>query len=299
MKPLRYEKIARLLASFYQARNMPAGHADDRRLRFSDDGFQVDDQGFESKGECDCFDIFEDDWPVKDDEDEDCRTFWETQGFLLQEILDQCNSSCEKLREQIKRNIDMAKDSNFCNCQDKLNLRGCMKCLRQAVFNQLCSKGFNAALCKSKWKRTHKIPGGTHEYIEVIASTKSRTKHGIFVVELGFRDEFKMGKACDEYNKLTEPLPEVYIGKTEHLNAVIRVVCDAAKESAREGKIHIGPWRKREFMEMKWSASSEGKFLCTSPDEQHLACVSSSRRGSSHAVKTSFEITNATPVKVA
>ncbi|CAA0809838.1 Protein of unknown function (DUF506 [Striga hermonthica] len=131
--------------------------------------------------------------------------------------------------------------------------------LKHTVVNQLCTKGFNAALCKSKWQRIHNIPGGTHEYIEVLVSTKSRSKHVKFVVELGFQDEFKMAKACDEYNKLTDQLPEIYIGKTEHMNAVIRVVCDAAKKSAKERKIHLGPWRKRDFMEMKWRESKETK----------------------------------------
>ncbi|KAL8482402.1 hypothetical protein ACS0TY_028541 [Phlomoides rotata] len=199
------------------------------------------------------------------DDDEDGpqkhRIFWESQKFLLQEILDQCNNSnSSNLREQIKRHIEVVRDSNFCRCTDK-NLRGCNKCLRQATIKHLCSKGFNAYLCTSKWKKTHKIPGGTHEYIEVVAYTQVRKKQVAFLVELGFGDEFRVAKACDEYHELIGVLPEIYVGKAEHLNAIVRVVCEAAKKSAEEKKIHMGPWRKRDFMLMKWSASS-GRRRC-------------------------------------
>jgi uncharacterized protein (TIGR01615 family) len=100
------------------------------------------------------------------------------------------------------------------------------------------------------------IHAGTHEYIEVIASTSSRKKQTPFLIELEFRDQFKIAKACDKYHKLITQLPEFYVGKPDYLNAIVRVVCDAAKRSMKEKKMHMGPWRKRSFMQMKWSGSS-------------------------------------------
>ena len=108
---------------------------------------------------------------------------------------------------------------------------------------------------------------GSHEYIEVIASTASRKKQIAFLIELEFRDQFKIAKACDEYHKLTSQLPEYYIGKPDYLNAIVRVLCDAAKKSMKEKKIHMGPWRKRSFMQMKWSGSSE-RSSC--PDDEFI-----------------------------
>lgn len=93
----------------------------------------------------------------------------------------------------------------------------------------------------------------------MIASTPSRKKQIPFLIELEFRDQFKIAKACDEYQKLVSQLPEFYIGRPDYLNAMLRVVCDAAKRSMKEKKIHMGPWRKRSFMQMKWSASSESR----------------------------------------
>lgn len=102
---------------------------------------------------------------------------------------------------------------------------------------------------------------GKHEYIDVVVSTQGKRRKIRFLVEIDFRDEFMMPKACDKYKKLIDQLPEVYIGKPEHLNAIVRVICDAAKRSTAERNIHMGPWRKRSFMQMKWSASCESSYM--------------------------------------
>ncbi|KAL0359985.1 UNVERIFIED_CONTAM: hypothetical protein Sradi_3683000 [Sesamum radiatum] len=271
-------------------------HHHHHQLRFSDD-FHSNNLLLEAGDH----DHAHDDHVDYDDNDETAHNhphhhtiYWESQQFLLQEILDQCNSSGPKLKEKIKRNIEIARDSDFCNCMDK-SFRGCIKCLRQAAVNQLCNKGFNAALCTSKWKKTDKMPGGTHEYIEVIACTQGRRKQIPILVELGFRDEFRMAKASQEYNKLIDQLPEIYTGKLQHLNAIIRVVCEAAKKSAEEHKIHMGPWRKRSFMQMKWSASSERRSF----DPSNELLVSSSGHDTVHAAISSFQIPMASTVKVA
>nr|GLL42394.1 uncharacterized protein LOC109148547 isoform X2 [Ipomoea trifida] len=101
-----------------------------------------------------------------------------------------------------------------------------------------------------------KVREGRHEYIEVMVSTQGRKKQVPLVIELNLRDEFKMGKSCEEYCRMVEQLPQVYIGKGEYLNAIVRAVCDAAKKSASEQRIHMGPWRKTNFMLMKWSPAA-------------------------------------------
>ncbi|KAK4413427.1 hypothetical protein Salat_2755300 [Sesamum alatum] len=252
---------------------------------------------------------------VDDDHDDDAAhnhphhhtIYWESQQFLLQEILDQCNSSGSKLKEKIKKNIEIAKDSEYCNCMDKMKrLRGCcIKCLRRAAVNQLCDKGLNASLCTSKWKKTDKMPGGTHEYIEVIACTQGRRKQIPLLVELAFRDEFRMAKASHEYNKLIDQLPEIYTGKLEHLNAIIRVVCEAAKKSADEHKIHMGPWRKRSFMQMKWSASNQRRrSFDYYPNSNQVLVTSSAHEttvnaAAAAAMASTFQLPMPSTVKVA
>ncbi|XP_011009530.1 PREDICTED: uncharacterized protein LOC105114631 [Populus euphratica] len=180
--------------------------------------------------------------------------FWESQEALLQEVLNRCSKTGSKLRQEVYRITGVAKEADFCSCLKPS--KGCTSCLRQRVVNLLTQKGFVAALCTSKWKNTKKHPGGKHEYVEMIASTIGSKKKIPYLIELEFRDQFEMAKACDEYRNLVAQLPEYYIGKAEYLNAIVGILCDAAKRSMKEKKIHMGPWRKRSFMQMKWSNTS-------------------------------------------
>ncbi|XAR57521.1 hypothetical protein NMG60_11025695 [Bertholletia excelsa] len=175
--------------------------------------------------------------------------------LVLVEILEDHRSTGAKLREEITLTIEEAREGDLCRCLQPKSYT-CCKCLRERVVSLLCSKGINATLRTSKWAHTTEFPGGTHEYIEVIASTPSRKKLVSVLIEINFRDEFKMAKACKEYMEMINELPEIYIGKSQHLNAIVNIVCDAAKRSTTENKIHMGPWRKRSFMHKKWSASS-------------------------------------------
>ncbi|KAJ6859615.1 hypothetical protein NC652_041792 [Populus alba x Populus x berolinensis] len=110
-------------------------------------------------------------------------------------------------------------------------------------------------------KNTRKHPGGKHEYVEIIAGTVGRKKPIPYLIELEFRDQFEIAKASDEYRNLVALLPEYYVGKADYLNAIVGILCDAAKRSMKEKKIHMGPWRKRSFMQMKWSNCSERRSV--------------------------------------
>ncbi|KAI9377534.1 hypothetical protein POPTR_019G074400v4 [Populus trichocarpa] len=185
--------------------------------------------------------------------------YWESQDALLQGVLERYSSIGSKLRQEVSRVVGVAKESDFCNCMKPTD--GCTSCLRQRVVNLLTQKGFEASLCTSKWKNTRKHPGGKHEYIEIIAATMGRKKPIPYLIELEFRDQFEIAKASDEYRNLVARLPEYYVGKADYLNAIVGILCDAAKRSMKEKKIHMGPWRKRSFMQMKWSNCSERRSV--------------------------------------
>lgn len=136
---------------------------------------------------------------------------------------------------------------------------------------------------------------GSHEYIEVIVRSQGKKRRVVFLIEIEFKDEFKMAKACDEHKKLIELLPESYIGKPEHLNAIVSIMCDAAKRSTAEKKIHMGPWRKKSFMQMKWSASHENQRRFDSQPSSQVGLVSSKQNGMSRVLP----LTASTAVSVA
>ncbi|TYJ01198.1 hypothetical protein E1A91_A13G136900v1 [Gossypium mustelinum] len=209
--------------------------------------------------------------------------YWESQQALLQEILERYMLIGSKLRQEVNGIIEEAKETEFCSCINQYQTLsfdiGCINCLRKRVINLLCHKGLKATLCVSKWKHTKNYPAGSHEYIEVMASTQGRKKQIPLVIELEFRDQFEIAKACDEYMKLVDKLPLCYVGKTEYLNPIVGVMCDAAKRSMEEKKLHMGPWRKRSFMQMKWSGTSERRSFNDEPLRQllHQSCSKSSK----------------------
>lgn len=72
------------------------------------------------------------------------------------------------------------------------------------------------------------------------------------VIELSFRAEFEIAKGSEEYKRLIGRLPEVYVGKTERLRSLIKILCIAAKKCLRDKKMHMAPWRKHKYMQAKW-----------------------------------------------
>ncbi|XP_015971495.1 uncharacterized protein LOC107494965 [Arachis duranensis] len=48
------------------------------------------------------------------------------------------------------------------------------------------------------------------------------------------------------------------------LNCHRRVMCEAAKKSLKEKKLHIGPWKKSRFMQLKWSGFNQTLTLANS-----------------------------------
>ncbi|EXB75380.1 hypothetical protein L484_012754 [Morus notabilis] len=217
-----------------------------------------DEYSEEYPDRCFEYDQFDDgDHHDQDSQDpEERRTlYWESQHSLLQEVLERYSSTGSKLRKEISRTTDMAREAGSCYCQKTKN-EGCNHCLRRTVVDMLRDQGINATLCTSKWRDTKKFPRGSHEYIEVMGSTSSGKKKIPYIVEVEFRDQFEIAKPCQEYQKIVRELPEYYLGKPDYLYAIVRIVCDTAKTSMKERKIHMGPWRKTNFMLMKWSANS-------------------------------------------
>jgi len=92
---------------------------------------------------------------------------------------------------------------------------------------------------------------GFHEYIDVLVQEGNESR---LLVEVDFQSDFQMAKACQNYRDLINLLPETFVGKPKHLNRIVHILCDAGKRSLKEKGIHIGPWRRRKFVQKKWSA---------------------------------------------
>ncbi|KAF2303327.1 hypothetical protein GH714_016757 [Hevea brasiliensis] len=98
---------------------------------------------------------------------------------------------------------------------------------------------------------------GEHTFLDVIDNSNSKKGEVRVIIELNFQAEFEMAKANEEYNRLVRRLPELFVGKSERLNTVIKILCSAAKKCMKEKKMHLGPWRKQRYMQAKWLGNCE------------------------------------------
>ncbi|CAJ1956598.1 unnamed protein product [Sphenostylis stenocarpa] len=198
--------------------------------------------------------------PLGDDDESLCsvennhKAFWEEQYHLLQETLCRSSSIEARVRQATKEALrELNRRDVQCICRGAENVKSCRNCLRRETCDQLLKLGYNSSLCTSKWRTSSEMQiSGEHSYLEVMDNSNIKRGEVRVVIELNFRAEFEMACATEEYNKLMNRLPEVFVGKTERLRAIINIMCSAAKKCMKEKKMHLGPWRKQRYMQAKW-----------------------------------------------
>ncbi|KAL7185520.1 hypothetical protein ACSBR2_027461 [Camellia fascicularis] len=188
---------------------------------------------------------------------EDDKAFWESKDQLLQATLCRTTSIETKIRHATKEALrELNLGGNDCACPRPV-ADGCRNCLQREISDRLRTAGYNCAVCKSKWRSSPDIPKGEHTYLEVLDSSNSKKKEVRVVIELNFRAEFEMARANEEYNRLTSRLPDMFVGKAERLQALIKILCSSAKKCMKDRKMHMGPWRKQKYMQAKWFSTFE------------------------------------------
>ncbi|KAK2381134.1 hypothetical protein QL285_068767 [Trifolium repens] len=210
---------------------------------------------------------------INNDEDEDnniCtlendKSFWEEQDQHLKATLCRSSSRESKIRQatkEVMRELNMSEMLCLCQRPVVAEFMSCRNCLRREICDRLTNLGFNSAICKSKWRSSSEIPSGEHTYLEVTENS-SNTKRGVIkvIIELNFRGEFEMARGNEEYNQLVKRLPEIYVGKSERLRVLVKIMCSAAKKCMKEKKLHLGPWRKQKYMQAKWVGKCDGSIL--------------------------------------
>ncbi|KAI3854233.1 hypothetical protein MKW98_024656 [Papaver atlanticum] len=216
---------------------------------------------------------------IDDEEDEnpinvaESKQYWDDQNQLLQATLIRTSSIESKIRQITKEGMrEYVLAGEKCVCRRPVIGGGCRSCMRREICERLGNAGFNSAICTSKWRKSPDIPSGEHTYLDV--KDKSDPKKGEIrvVVELNFRAEFEMARASEDYNKLINRLPEVFVGKAERLRTLIKVLCSAAKKCMKENKMHMGPWRKQKYMQAKWFGTCERTISSSSFVEEFSSC---------------------------
>ncbi|WCJ30769.1 hypothetical protein M5689_012308 [Euphorbia peplus] len=230
-------------------------------ITFSDDvifGFLEEEEVQESSDSSVCssdsseFEIEEDDNGENSCDFEANKKFWEAQNQILQATLYRTSSLETRIRQATKVALMEINQSGL-QCQCHTPEAGvCRSFLQTEISLKLQAGGYNCSICKSKWRSSPAIPAGEHTFLEVVEKSNSKRGEIRVIIELNFRGEFEMARANEEYNKLINNLPEIYVGKSERLKDLIKILCSSAKKCMKEKKMHLGPWRKHKYMQSKW-----------------------------------------------
>ncbi|XP_044461004.1 uncharacterized protein LOC123192489 [Mangifera indica] len=122
---------------------------------------------------------------------------------------------------------------------------------KRRLMTHLRDRGFDAGLCKSRWQKTGRHPGGSYEYVDVNINNGS----GRYIVEVHLAAQFEIARPTDGYVSLLELFPPIFIGKPEQLKQIVRLMSAAVKESMKSLDMHVPPWRRNGYMQLKWFGS--------------------------------------------
>ncbi|KAJ0705091.1 hypothetical protein HanPI659440_Chr14g0569761 [Helianthus annuus] len=124
-------------------------------------------------------------------------------------------------------------------------------CIRFSLVKLLRLSGYDAAVCTSRWQGTGKVPGGDHEYIDIINYNDSGNSDRL-IIDIDFRSHFEIARAVPSYNRILNSLPVVYVGPLTKLKQFLQVMVEAAKSSLKQNSMPLPPWRSLAYLQSKW-----------------------------------------------
>ncbi|XP_059664378.1 uncharacterized protein LOC132310180 [Cornus florida] len=125
---------------------------------------------------------------------------------------------------------------------------------RRNVMAFLRDCGHNAAICKTRWESSGGLTAGGYEFIDVVTSESAVSRRRYFI-DLDFAGEFEIARPTGAYERVLQALPRVFVGRSEELKQVVKVMSDAARRSLKSRGLHLPPWRKNRYMQNKWFGS--------------------------------------------
>lgn len=132
-------------------------------------------------------------------------------------------------------------------------------CIRQLLVKHLRLMGYDAAVCLSKWQGVGKVPGGDHEYIDVVTSDYGASSERL-IIDIDFRSHFEIARAVASYDTILYSLPVVYVGSLAKLKEFLQVMVEAARRSLKQNSMPLPPWRSLAYLQAKWQSTHERKL---------------------------------------
>ncbi|KAJ4830805.1 hypothetical protein Tsubulata_016944 [Turnera subulata] len=117
---------------------------------------------------------------------------------------------------------------------------------KRTLMSGLRDRGFDAGLCKSRWQKFGRYQSGQYEYVDVNVDGNR------YIVEVSLAAEFEIARPTKRYTELLQVFPRVFIGKPEKLKEIARLMCSGIRESMKSIGMHVPPWRRNGYMQVKW-----------------------------------------------
>uniref|UniRef100_A0A2P2KIR6 Plant-specific domain TIGR01615 family protein n=2 Tax=Rhizophora mucronata TaxID=61149 RepID=A0A2P2KIR6_RHIMU len=145
-------------------------------------------------------------------------------------------------------------------------------CTRFSLAKLLRLSGHDAAVCVSRWQGSSKVPGGDHEYIDVIHYKNAGSSERL-IIDIDFRSHFEIARAVHSYDRILKSLPVIFVGSLTRLKQYLQVMVEAAKSSLKQNSMPLPPWRSFAYLQAKWYSPYQRHL---GPDEQNLGSIKSS-----------------------
>ncbi|XVF23894.1 hypothetical protein REPUB_Repub13aG0079000 [Reevesia pubescens] len=140
-------------------------------------------------------------------------------------------------------------------------------CIRYSLVKLLRLSGYDAAVCASRWQGSGKVPGGDHEYIDVVNYNNGSSER--LIIDIDFRSHFEIARAVDSYDRILNSLPVVYVGSLTSLKQLLQLMVEAARLSLKQNSMPFPPWRSLAYLQAKWQSPYQRQLI---PDEHDISC---------------------------
>ncbi|CAL0308292.1 unnamed protein product [Lupinus luteus] len=151
----------------------------------------------------------------------------------------------------------LIRSMNEIDLQSMMNSGPCYaSCIRFYLVKLMKLSGYDAGVCASKWQGSGKVPGGDHEYIDVVVNNNSGSSERL-IIDIDFRSHFEIARAVDSYDRILKSLPAVYVGSFTRLNQFLVIMEEATRSSLKQNSMPLPPWRSLAYLQAKWQSPYE------------------------------------------
>ncbi|XP_050210617.1 uncharacterized protein LOC126660937 [Mercurialis annua] len=144
-------------------------------------------------------------------------------------------------------------------------------CIRYSLVKLLRLAGYDAAVCTSRWQGGGKVPGGDHEYVDVVNFVGGSSER--LIIDIDFQSHFEIARAVDSYDRILKSLPIVYVGSLNRMKQYLQVMVEAAKSSLKQNSMPLPPWRSLAYLQAKWLSPYKRHLI---PGDQDFTGINSS-----------------------